>query len=466
MKAPPRIVKATGFYRAHSVCSNRTAFLTFLTGTHFVQPLLQWINLCRGNIMAPSNKLSSKRANGNRVFVFGLLLSLVGFTLNFHTFRRLMSLQILSEPRPAPPIPRRDRSRRRRRRTRITTPKQSTDRESVALLISGQCHRFIYREQSGPLFQTTSESATPFTLDVYITLQCGGAQKSLVGQVDAPPYMGTLNMTDIKEWYTARGADSVTIQILDPEHMDNAFEETQYQATTVYRNNFGHKLSYMIGWPRWIVEVRKFYSRHVTFAMTLQAKQTYSAYVFWREDNYFFTPIDMEQVFFSKNKSKDEPFVIVDEHCEFHAYSDKIYIANHLGAAILFSSTKAEFFSWMKRYALFGFYRMHYHGDPLQPETFVHESLLKANVEKQDLLRIDVRYVDGVKCVPHLYFYCMPEATRNLATQHNLVVCPKTDGAQLSQPSDEAKPLDENAQTSETSDIVTAENDTAPATTA
>jgi hypothetical protein len=405
--------------------------------------------------MATMKKMS-KRANGNRVFLFGVLLSLVGFTLNFHTFRRLMSLQILSPPRPTPPLPRRDR-RRRRRRTRTTTiAKQSTDRESVALLIAGQCHRFIYRDHTGPLFQTSSESATPFTLDVYINLQCGGAQKAHIGQIDTPPYMKTLNITDIKEWYTARGADSVTIQILDPEHMDYAFEETSYQATTVHRNILWH----MIGWSKWSAELRKFYSRHVTFAMT--QKQKYSAYVFWRDDNYFFTPIDMEQVFFSRNKSKDKPFVVVDEHCEFNAYSDKVYIANHLGAALLFSSTKAEFFSFMKRYALFCFYRKHYHGDPLQAEVFVQDSLLKADVEKRDLLRMDVRYVDGVKCVPHLYFYCFPESTRNLATQHNLVVCPNTDGALLSQPSNEAKPPDDK---SETSDTATAENDTSPVTT-
>jgi hypothetical protein len=413
--------------------------------------------------MSTMNKMS-KRASGNRVFLFGLLLSLVGFTLNFHTFRGLTLLHIVSQPRPTLQLPPRDRSRRRRR-TRTTIPKQSTDnRESVALLIAGQCHRFIYRDQSGPLFQTSSESATPFTLDVYINLQCGGAQRAHVGQADAPPYMETLNITDIKEWYTARGADSVTIQILDPEHMDYAFEETSYQATTVYRNNIGYKLSDMTSWARYSNELRKFYARHVTFAMT--QKQKYSAYVFWRDDNYFFTPIDMEQVFFSRNKSKDEPFVVVDENCEFHAYSDKIYIANHLGATILFSTTKVEFFSFVKRFVLFAFYRMHYHGDPLHAETFVHESLLKAHVEKRDLLRMDVRYVDGVKCVPHLYFYCMPETTRNLAAQHNLVVCPNTDGAQLSQPRDEAKPPDDSAQASETSDKVTAENDTAPATTA
>jgi hypothetical protein len=296
----------------------------------------------------------------------------------------------------------------------------------IALLIAGQCHRFIYREQSGPLFYPIqNETELPaYEIDVFIALQCGKAMRAFVGRVDTLPYMKKVNLSDIVQWYTARGARTVTIQIVDTHIMNTAFREISRQAiSSVERLNAGFNLSDV---PAWNAEVRKFYMRHLVFSISQVNGRQYDAYIFHREDNYFFTPLKLDEVFFRKNKSATEPFVIVHSRCEFGgSYSDKMYISNYLGAALLFGSTKAEFLSWMKRFLLVGLYRIH-HSKRMayQAEALVRDTLNIADVERVDMGRVDVRYNFGIKCVPSLYFNCMAEEAKVVASSiHNLVVC-------------------------------------------
>jgi hypothetical protein len=296
----------------------------------------------------------------------------------------------------------------------------------IALLIAGQCHRFIYREQSGPLFHPiNNETKLPaYEIDVFIALQCGTPARAYVGRVDTPPYMKKVNLSDIVQWYTARGARTVTIQIVDTQTMDTAFREISRQAiASVKRLNAAFNLSDV---PAWNAEVRKFYMRHLIFSISQVNGRQYDAYIFHREDNFFFAPLELDEVFFRKNNSATEPFVIVNAHCEFGgSYSDKMYVSNYLGAALLFSSTKAEFLSWMKRFLLVGLYRIH-HSKTMayQAEALVRDTLNNAEVERVDMGRVDVRYNFGIKCVPSLYFNCMAEEAKVVALSiHNLVVC-------------------------------------------
>lgn len=246
--------------------------------------------------------------------------------------------------------------------------------------------------------------------------------------------METFNITDIEQWYRSKGANTVTVKLLDDETLDEMFDEITNQTSTLHASKGGYDLATMLSWHwRWGMEARKFYSRHFAFSLAQQAAREYTGYVFWREDNYFFEPLDLDEVLFSKNKSEDVPFIVVDAPCEFGSYSDKMYVANHDGAALLFSSTYAEFVERMKRFVLFGYYRMavdNQYGH-MQPEAFVHDSLSTADVERHDMNRVDVRYKDGLRCIPKLYFGCMPQEIWDLASQHNILVCEDINKAKM-----------------------------------
>jgi hypothetical protein len=304
-------------------------------------------------------------------------------------------------------------------------------RDSVAVLITGQCHRFVYRDQLGRnsddanLDIFTINPALPrYGIDVYIVLQCGHKQEALFGTVDTPPYMESVNVTDIEEWYLAKGADTVSVQLLYDDTLDASYEDITQAAMNVYGNYYEFKLSYMIGTPRWGMEVRKFYLRHLAFAAAMAHQRRYSAYVYWRDDNYFYAPLDLDNLYFGKNKSEEDPYVIVDKYCENEAYSDKMYIANHQGAALLFSSTLPEFKAWMKRYLLFAFFQKQRQEETLNPQKFIHDVILNADVDRADLSRVDVRYVNGKRCVPGAYFECIPFGTKKyLTAQHDLKAC-------------------------------------------
>ena len=307
---------------------------------------------------------------------------------------------------------------------RSSTAKPSRPvKESVAVLISGQCHRFIYRDQPGPLFTFSQTSAKP-KIDVYIALQCGRKINPLFGDNDTPPYMEKLNITDIRHWYLEKGASNVTVKVIGIETLNQMVDEITAQTTTVYNTKDGFDLADMVHWHgRWGIEVRKFYLRNFAF-LKAQKTQMYSGYVYWREDNYFFLPLDLDETLFSMNvTTQDQPFVIVDKGCEFASYSDKMYVANHAGAAILFGSTYAEFIERMKRFVLFAMYRKNCSSEMWQPEAFVHDSLSTAVVERAELSRMDVRYNEGKRCIPTAYYHCMPEETKTMAREHDLAVC-------------------------------------------
>lgn len=179
-------------------------------------------------------------------------------------------------------------------------------------------------------------------------------------------------------------------------------------------------------------ESRKHYNRHVADQMAVKRK-SYSVYAYFQEDNYLLEPLDIGNIYFHIiSTNKDQPFVVVDQPCEFfEAYSDKAYIANKPGADILsFGITTAEFFQRLKQYILFSYYSAieKIPRTLMQPEAFVHDSLSTAHVEKINMRRVDMRYMykDQRRCIPKLYYDCMPtKQTRDLATQQGLLSCEK-----------------------------------------
>jgi hypothetical protein len=99
-----------------------------------------------------------------------------------------------------------------------------------ALLISGQCYRFIYREQSGPLFQWHPPAGRCHTAHDGC-LHCSplwNTCQTFKGDVDAPPYINetNLNVSDIQYWFqSVRSANSVTVQLFDDVAIDAVDEE-------------------------------------------------------------------------------------------------------------------------------------------------------------------------------------------------------------------------------------------------
>jgi hypothetical protein len=335
----------------------------------------------------------------------------------------------------------------------------------VAILIAGQCHRFAYREQEGPIFSPPGENSSP-TFDVFIVLQCGAPQKTFTGHVETPPYMKkfvdefALNdstfIQDVIDWYHLKGAQNVKVQILDEGIMTSREAEITNYVTRYHGNNGGENRNmteFLREGNRWSIEARKFYLRHAVYEMALRQqernhqKYSYDAFVFWREDNYFFRPLEMEHLLSIVHSSTDEksissenfadptkimsghPQIVTDAPCTYGAYSDKMYVANRVGADLLFRPYYAAFLESMKRYVLFAYYRNHTSSQksrnhhPFKPEMYVHDLLLAATVTPVDLGRVDIRYNDGQRCVPDIYHRCLPEETQITVRQHGLAVC-------------------------------------------
>jgi hypothetical protein len=340
----------------------------------------------------------------------------------------------------------------------------------VAVLIAGQCHRFAYREQEGPLFLPPTEKKSSPKFNVFIVLQCGTPQKTFTGHVETPPYMKEFVneivsndspfVQDVIDWYRSKGAENVKVQILDEKIMSSREAEITNYVTRYHgnkRDDNQNMIEFLREGNRWSIEARKFYLRHAVYEMALQQQEdknrryAYDAFVFWREDNYFLRPLEMEYLLSIINSTKTttpsgdvsdhdptlimsdrQPQIITDASCTFGAYSDKMYAANRLGADLLFQPYYAAFLESMKRYVLFALYRKNTskkssNHHPFKPEMYVHDALMAAQVTPVNLGRVDVRYNDGQRCVPQIYHRCLPEETKTMVQQHRLAVCQDSD---------------------------------------
>ena len=119
---------------------------------------------------------------------------------------------------------------------------------------------------------------------------------------------------------------------------------------------------------RWRRYLRMFLLRHVAFRLAREASSaveaeggdgSYGLFTYWREDNHFLEPLELRSLAHLLNGGGVAPAVVVDEHCGFGSYSDKIYIANVAGAALLFDPTEAAFVRKMAQWVEFAHSRRH-----------------------------------------------------------------------------------------------------------
>jgi len=307
--------------------------------------------------------------------------------------------------------------------------------DAIAVLITGQCQRFVYRDQEEPLFSFTGNSIRPI-VDVYIALHCG-AKVRAKGKLRTPPYMENPDLDDIKQWYKSKGANNTFIRIIDDEHIEQ--KQKVVEEFVLHLHNAGAeadeslmKIKDDVYKHRWVVELRKFYMRNMVYRMTRQQgpdHNHYDWYVLWREDNLFMSPLDIygavQQGMGDSGSSQKKTKVWVDKPCRFGSYSDKIYIGNEQGMDLLFGKSFAEYMIMMKEYVLSTFvrklYQHHFMVD--QPEQWVHDRLLVAAVGEIDMKRIDARYEGEQRCIPKMYYSCMPNETLSMARERGIEEC-------------------------------------------
>ena len=275
-------------------------------------------------------------------------------------------------------------------------------------MISGQLSRFIYQDQKGPLLkpQNSGRCATPL-IDVYIVLHKGALGVPWKGRVHEAPYTRNTTFAEIERWYKMRGANRVFVKMVDDVHMNGIDKELLKHLSKrrlAFNRNGGNDMFKDLIEPqyerRWKPNARMFYLRHVVYNMTLA--RTYKAYTYWREDNFFVSPLDLSD--FSTADSPTSPFVVVDEYCTFGSYSDKIYVTNQLGASLLFDDSWLDFINKLVRWTIFSS-----KWGNIQTEAFLHDVMsTTATVERRDLHRTDVRYKNlHARCVVDTYYKCM-----------------------------------------------------------
>ena len=75
----------------------------------------------------------------------------------------------------------------------------------------------------------------------------------------------------------------------------------------------------------------------------------------------------------------------------------------------------------MIRYTDFGYVKQG--PDPFQTEAFFQDLLHNGTVNEVDLRRVDMRYVNGKRCVPKVYHKCQPQATKEILSSIEVSVC-------------------------------------------
>jgi hypothetical protein len=291
---------------------------------------------------------------------------------------------------------------------------------AVAIMISGQLQRFIYRDQTGPLLARDPKAKCPPVADVYIALSNASLTQPWSGSVTSTPYFSTASAEAIKEWYLKRGARRVLLKLVDEEELVRA----EAAARKAIRDApEGRQLDNLVGEAytkdHWFANFRQYYMRHVVYELTLG--RSYTALTFWRDDNYFLRPLHIEPMLPKLLTSANAVFV--NEFCVFGALSDKIYFFNRGGVDPFFC---ASFDAFAKKMVAWAAYALasgrrdcpkttagaikcgtHY----LQSERWLQHSLMQDRtlVTKWDFHRTEMRYNNGKICASHEYYECTPE---------------------------------------------------------
>mmetsp|Transcript_91053 Transcript_91053/g.254346 ORF Transcript_91053/g.254346 Transcript_91053/m.254346 type:complete len:415 (-) Transcript_91053:134-1378(-) len=160
------------------------------------------------------------------------------------------------------------------------------------------------------------------------------------------------------------------------------------------------------------------YLRHLAYSSAVAAEKKlpykYTHVLYTREDNVFvhppFTLLQLARDMDNGAAPSESPAaILVDKHCGWNFYSDKLYFASRRGIDVLFARTRDAHISQMAQWinmaptATKG-------TDPLMTEEYFKRLLeaAHANVTKFEFRRFEARYVAGSSkpCIPDLYRKC------------------------------------------------------------
>jgi hypothetical protein len=291
---------------------------------------------------------------------------------------------------------------------------------TVAVLISGQFSRFVFKENKGPLVTSSSwwGCGGP-TVDVYIALHHGELAKPWIGQISAPPYInGNATIAEIKQYYLEqRNATSVQIKFTGDDDMNHLDMQLLHLLST-RRIPDAQKRKIQQHYDRFKSNTRMLYMRHLAYTMSINQHKSYDVFISQREDAFFYQPLNLTEMDYNDstldNVSSEEPnvspelkrpYVLVEKWCKFRdSYSDKIHIGNDASMSTLWGNNQREFMSLIVRFMDFGYAR-----NELQTEAFLQDLLYDSDLYEVDMKRADLRYVDTKRCVPWLYYKCLPD---------------------------------------------------------
>eukprot|EP00928_Gymnodinium_smaydae_P099004 TRINITY_DN9339_c0_g2_i1.p1 TRINITY_DN9339_c0_g2~~TRINITY_DN9339_c0_g2_i1.p1 ORF type:complete len:391 (-),score=39.99 TRINITY_DN9339_c0_g2_i1:37-1209(-) len=307
----------------------------------------------------------------------------------------------------------------RRAHTR-STPKKAGQCE-VAILISGQMQRFIWRDSlaqnNGKLLAPSKVCPEP-VVDIYIALKTGTMAKPWVGDIACIPYINQSTAKAIKEFYHSKGARHVRIQTYSDKDMQEMQTQVEKELTRgASPSEAASKIDFARHdkHKRWNRYLSMFYLRHLAYSMVNEHRgkaRNYKLYLYSREDNYWMKPFELDTAL--KLVNVGAPVSIVDEKCGWGGYPDKMFAANAGGAELLFAATFQGFVKKMVKWHKFAWSRAakgnrrRKRSDPFQTEGFVKHNLANCTIEFLRFPRADARYVHGNLCVLKRKAKCSP----------------------------------------------------------
>jgi len=326
---------------------------------------------------------------------------------------------------------------------------------AVAWLISGQVSRFIYKDSvkfiDGGLRAWSGGKGGPIFVDVHIALANTYATGFRGAQYELPAYEdGAFEETAIaakysnlrllnakmqrkvalmKNEFKSSGARDVYVKIVSGDQFDKAVKllrgEILAKAKKISKgepgafddNVFSSKVQGASA-VRLETNGNMMYLRHLAYSSAVEAEKSlsykYTHVLYTREDNVFVHPPytllqlarDMDN---GAEPSAPPRSVLVDNHCGWTYYSDKLYFASRQGIDILIARTRAKHISQMAKWINMAPTALKT-TDPLMTEEYFKRLLddAHANVTKFDFSRVEARYLNGSSepCIPDLYRKC------------------------------------------------------------
>jgi hypothetical protein len=329
---------------------------------------------------------------------------------------------------------------------------------AVAWLISGQVSRFIYRDSarfidggirawSGCNDYKTEPAGCPISVDVHIALSNTHVSGFRGAKYDLPAYedgafeepaiaahYNTWRVKDrmlqhvisVKNEFTNSGAREVRVRIVGADQFDEDIKAVRQEILakakamsnkepeafdTFWRKLPGHE-------NRFEQNGNMMYLRHLAYSSAVEAEKSlpykYTHVLYTREDNVFVHPSYTLLQLARDMDNGAEPLaspasVLVDKHCGWLYYSDKLYFASRRGIDVLFARTRAEHISQMAQWINMAPTATK-NSDPLMTEEYFKRLLegAHANVTKFEFGRFEARYVNGSSepCIPDLYRKC------------------------------------------------------------